>query len=141
VTLWADRCITLSRELSRAIADAVKAIDPELIFYGGSGTALISEANECGLRTASEVFADRSYQPDGSLTPRSLPNALIDDPSKAVEQALQMVRLGTVTSLTGQTINIKADTMCLHGDGAHALEFAVALRSVLSENDIEVRAV
>ena len=129
-----------SPELSRAIADAVKAIDTGLIFYGGSGTALISEANECGLRTASEVFADRTYQPDGSLTPRSLPNALIDDPSKAMEQALQMVRLGTVTSLLGQTINIKADTICLHGDGAQALEFAVALRSAFAENNIDVQA-
>ena len=129
-----------SPELSRAIADAVKAIDTGLIFYGGSGTALISEANECGLRTASEVFADRTYQPDGSLTPRSLPNALIDDPSKAMEQALQMVRLGTVTSLMGQTINIKADTICLHGDGAQALEFAVALRSAFAENNIDVQA-
>jgi UPF0271 protein len=128
-------------ELSRAIAGAVMAIDPGLIFYGGSGTALISEANECGLRTASEFFADRTYQPDGSLTSRSQPGALINDPKKAVAQALQMVRSGTVTSLTGQTIDITADTICLHGDGAHALEFAVALRSAFAENDVEVRAV
>lgn len=127
-------------ELSRAIAGAVMAIDPRLIFYGGSGSALISEANECGLRTASEVFADRSYQPDGSLTPRSRPDALVHDPNKAVAQALQMVKSGTVTSLTGQTIDIKADTICLHGDGAHALEFAAAIRWAFAENDVEVRA-
>lgn len=129
-----------SPELSRAIANAVKAIDAGLIFYGGSGTALLSEANECGLRTASEVFADRTYQTDGSLTSRSRPDALINDRSKAVDQALQMVRSGTVTTLSGETIGIRVDTICLHGDGAHALEFAAALRSAFAENSIDVRA-
>jgi 5-oxoprolinase (ATP-hydrolysing) subunit A len=129
-----------SPELSRAIANAVKAIDTGLIFYGGSGTALISEANDCGLQTASEVFADRTYQRDGSLTPRTRPDALINDSSKAVDQALQMVRSRTVTALSGETIDIRVDTICLHGDGAHALEFAVALRSAFAENSIDVLA-
>ena len=130
-----------SRELARAIAAAVRAIDSGLIFYGGSGSLLISEAEALGLRTASEVFADRTYQADGSLTPRTLPNALIREQSHAVDQAMQMVISGTVTAGSGEVLNIKADTICIHGDGEHALEFAIALRSAFRDNNIDVSAI
>jgi UPF0271 protein len=127
-----------SVELSRAIVRAVRSIDSQLIFYGGSGTCLISEAEACGLRAASEAFADRTYEADGSLTPRTSPNALITDQGRSVAQALQMVKSGTVTALSGEAVRIDADTICLHGDGDHALEFAIALRAAFQENGIEV---
>jgi len=127
-----------NNEMAAAIAEAVRAVDRSLIFYGGSGTALISEAEKIGLETASEVFADRTYQPDGSLTPRSQPNALIVDTAAAVNQAIQMVKDNAVTAANGETIPLKAETICLHGDGAHALEFAIALRKAFADNDIQV---
>lgn len=109
------------------IAKAVKDFDAGLILYGLSGSHSISEAKAIGLRTASEVFADRSYQDDGSLTPRSQPGAMIEDSGKAVQQVLQMVNEGTVTTVSGKTIPIIAETICIHGDGKKAVEFAKAI--------------
>lgn len=126
------------RELAAAIADAVASVDRGLILYGLSGSALISEAELAGLATASEVFADRTYQADGSLTPRTQADALIRDPEKAVEQALQMIRSGTVTATTGETVSIRADTLCIHGDGEHAVEFAKAIREALAITGVGV---
>jgi UPF0271 protein len=130
-----------SKDMSAAIASAVKAIDLELILYGGSQTELITEAEKAGVRAAPEVFADRTYQPDGSLTPRSQPNALIQDSALAIKQALQMIETGTVECLDGGNIPIKAETICLHGDGEHALEFAIAIRRAFAERGVEVRPI
>lgn len=130
-----------SKEMSRAIAEAVKAVDRMLVFYGGSRSELITEATSIGLRTASEVFADRTYQSDCSLTPRSQPQALITDSQAAIDQAVQMVEKGTVKTLHGDEISINAETICLHGDGEHALEFAVAIRRAFATRGIEVRPV
>ncbi len=127
-------------ELSKSIAEAVKRIDSNLIFYGLSGSFLISEAEKLGLKTASEVFADRSYQTDGSLTPRSQANALIKNAEDAVAQVLQMIQTQTVTATNGETISIKAETVCIHGDGANALEFARTINQKLTENGIEIQA-
>jgi UPF0271 protein len=128
-------------EIASAIAKAVKAIDENLIFYGLSGSLLISEAEKIGLKTASEVFADRTYQPDGSLTPRSEPNALIHDTKKAVEQVLQMIRKKCVTAASGEIVSIKAETVCIHGDGENALEFARAINLALARNVIFIKPV
>jgi UPF0271 protein len=127
--------------MARAIAEAVKAIDAELIFYGLSGSFLISEAEKVGLKTASEVFADRTYRPDGSLTPRSEPNALIHDAEKSVAQVLQMIRSQSVTASGGEIVSIKAETVCLHGDGANALEFAGTINARLAENEISIKPI
>lgn len=126
-------------ELAAAIAEAVFDFDPNLILFGLSGSVSINEAEKLGCNTASEVFADRTYQPDGSLTPRNLPNALIHDTDKAVSQVLQMVRMQTVTTLTGEAIPIRADTICIHGDGENAVEFAIAISQALKNNGIEIR--
>jgi UPF0271 protein len=128
-------------QLARAVAEAARAIDENLIFYGLSGSFLISEAEKIGLKTASEVFADRTYQPDGSLTPRSQPDALIHDAEKAAAQVLQMIRTQTVTATNGEPISIKAETVCLHGDGANALEFAKTINAKLAENGISIKSV
>ena len=128
-------------ELAAAIAEAVFTIDANLVLFGLSGSVSIVEAEMRGLRTASEVFADRTYQPDGSLTPRIEPNALINDAQMAAAQVVQMVTQQTVTALDGQTVRIKADTICIHGDGSHALEFAGAIAAALAANNIKIASV
>ena len=127
-------------KVAAAVANAVKKIDANLIFYGLSGSFLISEAEKIGLRTASEVFADRTYQADGSLTPRNQPNALIDSTEKSLTQVLQMINEKSVTAINGQKINIKAETICIHGDGAHALEFAQAIQTRLKTENILIKS-
>jgi UPF0271 protein len=125
-------------ELAAAIAEAVIAFDRDLILFGLSGSLSISEAVSRGLRTASEVFADRTYQSDGSLTPRSQSNALIADTEQAVGHVLQMAKSGTATATDGTTVPIVADTICIHGDGAHALDFARIINQSLRENGIDI---
>ncbi|RYL95884.1 LamB/YcsF family protein [Sporolactobacillus sp. THM7-4] len=127
------------QKLADAIAGAVKDVDPSLILYGLSGSCLIEAGKAAGLRTASEVFADRTYQPDGTLTPRTQPGALIEDESDALRQVLDMVHHGIVRTAGGRTVPIQADTLCVHGDGAHALAFAKKIRLALEEDGIEIR--
>ena len=125
---------------AEAIAKAVRAIDENLIFYGLANSFLISEAERIGLKTASEVFADRTYQSGGALTPRAEANALIETVEKSCEQVLEMVTAQTVTTLNGERISIKADTVCIHGDGARALEFARAINQTLGGKGIRISA-
>jgi 5-oxoprolinase (ATP-hydrolysing) subunit A len=129
------------RAMSRAIADAVVSIDPSLVLYGLSGSHLIAEAEAAGLKTASEAFADRTYQKDGTLMPRTLPNAVIADTKTAAAQALQMVTAGSVKAVDETIISIKADTICIHGDGENALEFAGSISSVFARNGIIVTSI
>ncbi len=128
------------RKLADAIAHATQQLGTDLVLYGLCGSALIEAGKAIGLRTAGEVFADRTYQDDGSLTPRSRPDALIDDTAKAVAQSMQMVRQQSVVSVNGKKINLDAETICLHGDGVHALEFATAIHAAFKENGIEMKA-
>ena len=127
-------------KLAEAIAQAVYDVDKDLILYAQGGTESIKAAEKIGLRTASEVFADRSYQDDGTLTPRSQPGAMITDEEKSIAQVLSMVLEGKVTALSGKVIPVKADSICLHGDGPKALVFANKIRSVLLENGVKVAA-
>lgn len=117
--------------LSRVIATAIKDFREELVVYGLSGSELIREASAIGLRVANEVFADRTYTDDGTLTPRSEPDAVITNEKEAVNQVLQVIREGTVTSITGKVIPVKADTICIHGDTRHAMRFAKLIREAL----------
>lgn len=128
-------------EMAAAIAEAVKKIDGNLVFYGLSNSFLISEAEKINLKTASEVFADRTYQADGNLTPRSQPNALIHNTETAVRQVLEMVKNQQVTAADGEKVSLKAETICIHGDGANVLEFAIAIKQKLIENNITVKAI
>ena len=128
------------RALAAAVADAVRGASPDLILYGLSGSFLISEAEALGLSAASEVFADRTYQTDGTLTPRTEPDALINDSQDAVAQALQMIQKQTVTATTGESISIRADTLCIHGDGEHAVAFAKEIRTAFEECGIAIQA-
>jgi len=122
--------------LAAAIAGAIAALDPSLVLYGLSGSRLIEAGGAAGLKTASEVFADRTYQQDGSLTPRGNRNALITDENAALRQALEMVKYGSVRTVQGNRIQIQADTLCIHGDGAHALAFAKRIRQAFEQEGI-----
>ncbi len=127
-------------KVATAIAEAVKKIDPTLIFYGLSGSHLISEAEKIGLKAANEVFADRTYQADGGLTPRSEPHALIVSTESSTKQVLQMIESKTVAATNQQIIPIKAETICIHGDGENAVEFAKAINQCLLEKGIGIEA-
>lgn len=127
--------------LAAVIARAVKNFDDKLILFGLSESNSVQEAKKAGLRTANEVFADRTYQDDGSLTPRKLPGALIENRELAIQQALQMIKEKTVTTVSGKKIPVIADTICIHGDGAHAVEFAQAIYQTLKQHHIEIKAI
>ena len=118
-------------KMARIIAQTVKDFDDSLVIYGLSGSYLVSEAQAMGLQTASEVFADRTYRDDGSLTPRSLPNALITKEAESLQQVMQIVEQGTVTTLSGKIIPIQAETICIHGDAKTAVSFARAVSNAL----------
>lgn len=125
-------------ELANAIARAVKAVDPALVLVGLANSESIRAGKALGLTTREEVFADRGYQADGSLVPRSQPGALIDSDQQAIEQTLSMIQHGKVKSLNGEWVNVNADTVCLHGDGAHAMAFAAQLRQAFKQQHIQV---
>lgn len=125
-------------DLAQAIAQAVFKVNPRLTLYGLAGSELIKAGQKVGLKVANEVFADRTYQPDGSLTPRSHPHALIHDATQAVDQVMEMVIKGKVTATTGEQLSICAETLCLHGDNLHALSFARTIRGKLEETGIQV---
>ena len=128
-----------NRHIAFIIAKAVLEFDQDLILYGLSGSNSIREARTLGLKTASEVFADRSYQNDGSLTPRSQEHALIEDQAASLGQVLQMVQQQTVTSVENITVPVVAETICIHGDGAHAVEFAKSIYGTLKREKIAIR--
>ncbi|HYK71520.1 MAG TPA: 5-oxoprolinase subunit PxpA [Pseudoneobacillus sp.] len=125
--------------LADAVAKAVYDYDPTLTLYGLANSELISSGKKYGLKVAQEVFADRTYQIDGTLTPRTEKEALILDEKLAISQTIQMVKEKRVKTLNGDVIPIVADTICLHGDGAHAVEFAQTIRSAFEREGINVR--
>jgi UPF0271 protein len=129
------------KELAAAIAEAVAAFDKDLVLFGLSGTVCIGEAERHGLLAASEVFADRTYRSDGSLTPRTEANALVQNDDDAVLQALQMVRESSVRATDGDIIPVRAETICLHGDGTHAVAFARAIRTSLEKKGVTIQAI
>ncbi len=125
--------------LARAIADAVIDFDSSLIYYGLAGSVMIDEAIKSGLQTANEVFADRTYQPDGLLTPRNQPGALINNIDNALKHVLQMINEKTVSAINGEIVPILADTICIHGDGSNAVEFAKAINNRLQAEGIQIQ--
>jgi UPF0271 protein len=125
--------------LAEIIANAVKDFEAGLFLFGLSGSCSIKEARAIGLSTASEVFADRTYQDNGNLTSRNEPNALIEDADKAVQQALQIVKEGVVTSVSGKQIPVIAETICIHGDGKYAVEFARKIYEALKREGVMIK--
>lgn len=127
-------------ELADAIAAAVKEVDPTLILYGLAGSCLLDAGRVHGLQVASEVFADRTYQPNRSLTPRTQPNAVIAEEAVAVDQVIRMLRDGVVRTTDGTDVTIQADTVCLHGDGADPINFALKLNVKLKSEGFWLKA-
>jgi UPF0271 protein len=126
--------------LARAVVEAVggMAARPLLFVLAGSLLEKIARA-KAGLRVVAEVFADRTYQREGTLTPRSRPDALIRDGRAAVAQVLRMIREGVVRATDGTDVPITADTVCLHGDGPDPVAFARLLRAELERAGVRVR--
>ncbi|KKI88932.1 LamB/YcsF family protein [Bacillus sp. SA1-12] len=129
-----------NRELAEAIAEAVFKIDPHLILFGLAGSELIHAGEKIGLQTAQEVFADRTYQSDGSLTPRTHPDALIHKNELALSQVVRMIKEGKVLTQEGADISVKAHTVCIHGDSPEALTFARQIRETLETSEITIKA-
>ncbi|KGQ24004.1 LamB/YcsF family protein [Gallibacterium anatis] len=124
--------------LAALIALTIKQFDPSLKLMGLSGSLMLKVAQQHGLGIISEVFADRHYLADGSLVPRSRADALVDNDEEAISQVLQMVLQGSVPTVGGQNVAIQADSICLHGDGEHAISFAEKIRKALTEKQIHL---
>ncbi|MFZ7200463.1 5-oxoprolinase subunit PxpA [Avibacterium avium] len=126
--------------LATLIVQTLKAFDPKLKLMGLSGSLMLQVAEQQGLGVISEVFADRHYLADGSLAPRTRPDAMVENDDEAISQVLQMVLQGTVPSVDGVEVPIKADSICLHGDGEHAISFAEKIRQALTEHNIQLKS-
>lgn len=126
--------------LAEAIAHAVRDFDPSLVLFGLAGSELVRAGRDAGLVVANEVFADRTYQPDGSLTARTQPNAVIHELQDALVQVECMLLEGSVRAVDGTRVAVEPDTICIHGDQPGAAEFARELRALLSRLGITVRA-
>jgi UPF0271 protein len=117
----------------------MQAIDPTLIIYGLSGSETIQEALMAGQPFAREAFADRSYQNNGQLTPRHLDHAMIEEVDQVIHQVTHLIKEQKVISLQGDVIDLKVDTICIHGDGPNAILFSEAIFDALNNNNIEIK--
>ena len=125
-------------ELSLAIAEGIAEVDKDIILMGLAGSKLLEAGRKAGLRVASEVFADRAYQADGSLVPRKQPGAVIHDKDQAIARTVRMVTQGKVTAVTGEEVSIQAHSICVHGDNPSAVEFVKNIRAALTAQGVEI---
>lgn len=131
----------IDADIAAAVAEAVYHVAPDAILFGLSNSLLVQAGERLGLKTAHEVFADRTYQDDGSLTPRSHNQAIIHDVETAISQVIRMIVEGKVTSLAGNDVSIQADTICVHGDEPSTLLFVQKLQETFKEFDIELESI
>jgi len=129
------------RELADAIARGVAAFDRNLILFGLPGSEILAAGQAAGLRVAAEVFADRAYEPDGSLASRRKPGAVIHDSAAVVARAVRMIKDGTVVAVDGSTVHLEADTICVHGDTPGSDVLAAKIRDGLQSAGITIRAI
>lgn len=131
---------TAGKDLSQALAicRAVRAFDPSIRLLALAGSRMVDAADELGLRCASEVFADRAYEEDGSLVARSKEGSMITDESVAISRVVRMVREGKVQAITGKDIPVRCDSVCVHGDNEHAVQFVKTIRERLTAEGIDV---
>lgn len=125
-------------KLAKAIADAIYEVDKNIILMAPSGSQMLRAGKDVGLRVASEVFADRGYTAQGTLVPRSEPGAFIHDETEAIERVIRMIKEGKVRTNTGEDIEIKADSVCVHGDNPKAVEFVTKIKAALINEGIEI---
>ena len=132
--------IVTDSDQARAVAEAVHANDPTLPVLGLAGSVFFTEARRLGLRTVAEAFADRAYQPDGQLVPRSDAGAVLTDPAQIADRVLSMVTTGSVTAVDGSVVAIEVESVCIHGDSPGAVTIAGAIRERLLAEGIEFAA-
>jgi UPF0271 protein len=125
-------------KIARAIAEGIKLVDPNLIFMALAGSKMVEAAQDAGLKVAQEIFADRAYNSDGTLVARGTPGAMIHDKEVAIPRVVKMVTEGKVTAITGEEINIQADSICVHGDNPEALKFVEEIREALVSAGVEI---
>lgn len=127
-------------DLAEGICLGIRAAAPDTVVLGLSGSEMIRAAEAVGLKAANEVFADRAYQPDGTLVPRKQPGAMIEDEEEAIARVIRMVTQGKVKANNGADISIRADSVCVHGDNPRALDFTSRIRKALEAAGVEVKA-
>ena len=125
-------------EQARAVVDAVRAYDKELPLMGLPGSAVLAAAESAGLRTVREAFADRAYTPEATLVSRREPGAVLSDPVEVARRVLQIVTEGSVTAVDGSTVQIQADSVCVHGDSPGAVAMAEQVRRELEAAGVEI---
>ena len=124
--------------LAQAICESILEIDPEMILVALAGSRWLDIAEDMGLKVAREIFADRALNADGTLVSRSQPDSVIHDTAEVVERSLRMVTEGKATAITGEQIDVQADSLCLHGDTPGAVEMAASLKRELEAADVEI---
>ncbi len=124
--------------LARAICEAILELDESIILLALAGSRWVDVAEDMGLRVAREIFADRALTAEGALAPRSQPGAVIHDTAEVVERSLRMVTEGKATAITGERIDVRADSLCLHGDTPGAVDMARALKAELQAAGVEI---
>jgi 5-oxoprolinase (ATP-hydrolysing) subunit A len=132
--------VSRDRELAAAVTVALRDSWPDLVVYALAGSALAATAREAGLRVAEEAFIDRAYAPDGTLVPRSHPGATITDPAVAAARAVELATTGRIAAIDGVLIAVRADTLCIHGDGPDPMGLARAVREALAAAGITLAA-
>lgn len=135
---WLYNAAASNLDLALTIAWAVKAVSPQLVLFGLAGSQLIRAAREVGLAYAQEAFMDRTYQNDGTLTSRHSDMALISDPERAAQQALSIVLEGKVQAIDGTRVEIRAETLCVHGDNPNAVSVLTEVRKRLLDNGVKI---
>jgi 5-oxoprolinase (ATP-hydrolysing) subunit A len=130
----------IDHDMAEAIVSAINDLDKTLVLYGLAGSEMIKSARSKGLNCFEEAFADRSYQSNGTLTPRTDPKALIETEQEAVAQALQLIKSNQVRAINESLIAVHADSICIHGDGKQAIQFVKALNKGLTEEGIQISA-
>jgi UPF0271 protein len=123
---------------AQAIANAIKAVDPNLVFVVLANSKLVQAGEKANLPMAHEVFADRAYEDDGNLVSRRKPGAVLHDPAEIAARVVRMVQDGAVVSVTGKTIKMRTDTVCIHGDNRAAVDIARGVRKALKDAGIDV---
>ena len=129
-----------NEKLADAIARAVESVDPKLILFAPANSAMERAGEKAKLQVAREIFADRNYLNDGWLVPRTRPDALLRDPKEAAQRVLRMLREGKVRSVEGRDVEVRGETICVHGDTPGAVEFARELRSQLEQERVRIKA-